>query len=211
MKTQTRKTSTSLASRNGHAGQPAWEVARLFPAQGQWTEADYFALDTNHFVELSDGFLEFPPMPSTFHQWIMLYLYRTLEAFAMPDLGLVLAAPLPVRLWRGKIREPDVLFMFHKNRARVQEPCWLGADLVMEVVSPGSEAHKRDLVEKKADYARGKVPEYWIVEPEKKQITVLWLKAKKYSVHGVFKNGKATSRLLPGFEVAVEEVFSQQY
>lgn len=40
------------------AGQPAWDVARLFPVQGNWTASGYFALDTNRLVELVDGSLE---------------------------------------------------------------------------------------------------------------------------------------------------------
>ena len=43
-----------------------WEIARLFPAQGDWSEEDYFELDNNHRVEYSDGFLEFLPMPTIF-------------------------------------------------------------------------------------------------------------------------------------------------
>ena len=53
-----------------------WEIARLFPAQGDWSEEEYLALDTNHFVEYSDGFLEFLPMPTIFHQLILQFLYR---------------------------------------------------------------------------------------------------------------------------------------
>ena len=56
-----------------------WEIARLFPAQGDWSEEEYFALDTNHLVEYSDGFLEFLPMPTIFHQLILQFLYEKLE------------------------------------------------------------------------------------------------------------------------------------
>jgi hypothetical protein len=31
-------------------GQPAWELALLFPAQGEWTEGAYLALDTNRLI-----------------------------------------------------------------------------------------------------------------------------------------------------------------
>jgi hypothetical protein len=48
-----------------------WEIARLFPAQGEWSEEEYFALDNNHRVEYSDGFLEFLPMPTIFHQLML--------------------------------------------------------------------------------------------------------------------------------------------
>src|SRR3954469_1749829 len=32
---------------------PEWEVARLLPARGAWSEADYLDLDTNRRVEYS--------------------------------------------------------------------------------------------------------------------------------------------------------------
>src|SRR5207237_10469473 len=58
-------------------GEPTWEVARFYPLQGEWTEADYLALPTNQLVELSDGRLEFLPMPKHFHQMIVAFLYGT--------------------------------------------------------------------------------------------------------------------------------------
>src|SRR6266852_6254861 len=91
-------------------GEPAWEVAYLFPAQGSWTEGEYLDLPGNRLVELSDGFLEVLPMPTMSHQKIVLALYRALLAFVGVDgLGTVLVAALRVRLWKGKIREPDVV------------------------------------------------------------------------------------------------------
>ncbi len=38
--------------------EPTYAVAELFPPQGQWTEAEYLALNTNRLIELSDGKLE---------------------------------------------------------------------------------------------------------------------------------------------------------
>ena len=53
-----------------HSGEPTWDVTRLFPTQGNWSEADYLALDTNQPVEFSHGFVEFLPMPTFLHQRI---------------------------------------------------------------------------------------------------------------------------------------------
>jgi hypothetical protein len=43
---------------------PAWEIARLFPNQGQWSEGDYLSLTDHvrHLVELADGKVEVLPM-----------------------------------------------------------------------------------------------------------------------------------------------------
>ena len=50
--------------------EPAWQIARLFPAQGAWTVEEYLALtnDTNHLVEFSQGYVEVLPMPTRRHQ-----------------------------------------------------------------------------------------------------------------------------------------------
>jgi Uma2 family endonuclease len=94
------------------SGEPAWEVAMLFPAQGEWTETQYLALNgSNRMVELSNGCLEVLPMPNPLHQRIVDYLFSLLKAFVVArGLGEVYFAPLPVRLWEGKFRQPDIMF-----------------------------------------------------------------------------------------------------
>src|SRR4051794_29142322 len=88
-------------------GEPTWEVAQFYPPQGEWTEADYLGLQTNHLVELSDGVLELLPMPTHQHQMIVAFLYGLLKTFVDGSApGVVLFAPLRVRLWEGKFREP---------------------------------------------------------------------------------------------------------
>jgi Uma2 family endonuclease len=79
----------------------------------------------------------------------------------------------------------------------------------MEVVSPDPKDEERDWKDKRKDYARARIPEYWIIDPQKKRVRVLKLKSKTYRVHGDFGPGtQATSALLPGFAVAVDEVLA---
>jgi Uma2 family endonuclease len=192
----------------GREYEPTWEIAHLFPNQGMWSEEEFLALDTNRLIELSDGYLEFLKMPTQSHQFIVLYLYRVLLAFLEAhELGTVLTAPLRVQLWPGKYREPDVVFMLAKHDDRRGERYWVGADLVMEVVSPDDP--QRDLVTKREEFAEAGITEYWIVDPRNSHITVLDLEGTQYAVHGKFKPGqKAISRLLPGFSVDVTAVFA---
>ncbi len=190
------------------AVEPAWEIAHLFPLQGTWSEEGYLTLQTNHLVEFSHGYLEVLPMPTEAHQLIVLYLYRILLAFVESQtLGVVLVAPLPVRLWAGKYREPDVILMLAGHADRRHQQYWERPDLVMEVVSPDYRHH--DLETKRREYAQAGIPEYWIVDPDEGRITVLTLKGERYTVHGVFERGMvAQSALLAGFEVAVDEVWA---
>src|SRR5438876_8463177 len=73
------------ASRLPGEGEPAWEIAYLFPRQGDWTEDDYLGLDAINsgfpLVELSNGRVEVLPMPTQPHQLIMLFVYELLKAF----------------------------------------------------------------------------------------------------------------------------------
>jgi Uma2 family endonuclease len=192
--------------------EPTWAVAHLFPPQGQWCEEEYLALNTNHLVELSAGFLEVLPLPTTSHQLLVAYLYGLLHAFVTSrDLGTVLFAGLPVRLWRKTIREPDVVFMLKEHADRIGNRYWDRADLVMEVVSEGAENRERDLETKRREYARAGIPEYWIVDPQEERITVLRLAGKRYVVHGEFAKGAvASSHLLPSFTVDVTEALARQ-
>jgi Uma2 family endonuclease len=192
--------------------EPAWDIARLFPLQGSWSEEEYLALDGNRIVEFSDGYIEVPPMPTTSHQLMVVYLYGLLNAFvSRRGLGTALIAALPVRLRPEKFREPDVVFMLKKHARRIGEEFWQGADLVMEVVSGNKEDRRRDLVTKRKEYARAGISEYWIVDPREEHVIVLRLEGKRYKVHGSFSKGQAAvSVLLPGFSVNVNELFSQR-
>lgn len=190
-------------------GSPAWEVALLFPSQGDWSEAEYLALKTSRMVELVDGRLEVLPMPSPYHQLIGSFLYKLLDAFVVAHaLGMVFYAPLPVRLRKGNFREPDVLYL-RPGRLQDLHKQPEGADLAIEVVSPGVENRKRDFETKREEYARAGIAEYWIADPEEKRITVLTLDGPAYREHGAFGPGsQATSVLLPGFAVSVDAVFA---
>jgi Uma2 family endonuclease len=116
-----------------------------------------------------------------------------------------------VRLWPGKFREPDLVFMLKQHEDRMGDEFWQGADLVLEIVSGNKEDRRRDLVIKRQEYAKAGIPEYWIVDPREGRITVLRLAGNRYAVHGIYSKGQtASSALLSGFSVDVKEVFSHQ-
>jgi Uma2 family endonuclease len=179
----------------------------LLPLQGLWTEEQYLKLtdQTNHLVEFADGVIEVLPMPTDKHQVILALLYELLLAVIRPLGGKVLFAPLRVRIREGKHREPDLLLVLAADDPRRQNAYWLGADLVVEIVS--SDDPERDTKIKRVDYAEAGIPEYWIVNPEEESITVLTLDDDSYREHGVFRRGSAaTSLLLQGFVVDVDVV-----
>lgn len=180
----------------------------LLPLQGLWTEEQYLKLtdQTNQLIEFTDGYLEGLSMPTRRHQVILALLYELFAAFLRPRGGKVLFAPLRLQVRLNKYREPDLLLLLDASDPRNQNAFWLGADLVVEIVS--ADNPERDTVEKVADYAEARIPEYWIVNPLDETITVLKLDGAAYVEHGMFRRGEAAaSALLDGFAVWVDEVF----
>lgn len=200
------KTPTGIAS---GPGEITWEVARLFPVQGHWTEHEFLSLPALHRFELSQGLLETLPRPTWVHALIGQFLVRLLDDFTKPrKLGRAVPAPLFVRLWERELRQPDIVFCFYEHildRQKVQN----GADLAMEIVSEGKENRDRDLVKKRVLYAQAGIREYWIVDPQERTIYVLSLDGNEYRTAGEYHDGEqAVSLLVPGFSVEVTAAFA---
>ena len=197
--------------RPSQLGEPTWELTTYFPRQGEWTEGEYLALESRggRLVELVDGKLEFPLMPTGYHQFLVKYLFQALESFVTArNLGDVVFAPCPVRLWQGRFREPDIFFVRRGRWPNLKLPPE-SVDLAVEVVSDDPSDRKRDLVEKPVDYAQAGIAEYWIVDPLEKRISVLVLEGGQYRTDGEYRPGEtARSRLLVGLEVDVAAVFA---
>lgn len=176
--------------------------------QGTWTVEQYLRITegSNWLLEFTDGELEVLPMPTRRHQAISKFLLFMLNAFLDPRGGTVFYSPLRLRVREGKFRKPDLIVALDKDDPRLQDAYFLGADLVMEIVSPDDP--ERDTVGKRADYAEAHIPEYWIVNPLDETITVLRLEGEAYSEHGVFRRGDtAASSLVEGFTVDVNAAF----
>ncbi len=189
-------------------GEPAWEAAYFLPLQGQWSEEDFLRFHTKRMAELVNGRLEILPMPTLTHQKILRWLLALVEAAAPPG-GLVLFAPLPCKLFPGTIREPDLLYISpeHLPGPEIEYPSQL--DLAIEIVSSGAEARQRDYQDKRVDYAKAGVAEYWIVDPEQAQVTILTLEGQEYREYSVSKSGAtAASLLLADLSVNVQDMLA---
>ncbi|MCB0017909.1 MAG: Uma2 family endonuclease [Anaerolineales bacterium] len=185
--------------------EPSWEIVRLFPRQGLWSEEEYLRLQTNRLVELAGGCIEVLARPSRLHQELVIYLCMLLRQ-VMQQHGLggsALLAPFSIRLGSSKFRQPDIIYMLPENQSREHETFWDEADLMMEILSPDDPA--RDIVTKRREYADAGILEYWIVDPNQKEIAVMRLQDGQYEVSQVVGHGaQARSHLLPQFVVDVD-------
>ena len=191
-------------------GEPAWEAAYMLPVQGSWNEEDFLKLHTNRMAELVDGRLEILPMPTLKHQRILIWILDEFRKTVsdQPN-ATVLLAPLPTRLFPGTIREPDLLYIAPENAPGPDVDYPTHIDLALEIVSLGKDARQRDYEDKRIDYARAGISEYWIVDPLENQVTVLVLQDSIYLEHGVFRMGDvASGLLLPGLSIDVRAMLN---
>ena len=172
----------------------------------------YLALpDDGRLVEWVDGeIIEHMP-PTEAHQNIVIYLVALLRDYVNQlNLGRVLVAPFPVRLWPdGPVREPDVLFI-GRDKLPLSHPARFEGvpDLVVEIVSPASVT--LDRITKFREYEQAGVREYWIIDPRPHQ-----QQADCYGLddEGHFvplppdESGVFWSRAVPGFRIPVNRLW----
>jgi Uma2 family endonuclease len=192
-------------------GEPAWEAAYFFPPQGYWSEETFLQIHSNRMAELVAGRLEILPMPTPLHQLIVIYFLDAIRKYLTQHQvgGMVLVAPTPTRLFPGTIREPDVLYISPAHLPEDLEEYPSKIDFAVEIVSEGVEARRRDYEDKRVDYAKAGISEYWIVDPQQSLISVLTLEGGQYSVSQECPpGGAAHSLLLKGFTIAVDEIWA---
>lgn len=191
-------------------GEPVRGIADYLPSQGSWTEQQYLALFTERGVEFNDGMLEVLPVPTRRHQLVIQWFFKLLDAF-VNGRGVILLAGYKFRVDSDKVvqyREPDVVYMTPEQNARAGENFAQASELVAEVVSPDDPS--RDYVAKRGEYAAAGIPEYWILDPDAKQILVLGLEGNAYVERGKYGPGqRAVSHRLPGFAVAVDDMLAR--
>ncbi len=179
------------------------------PQQGRWRESDYLWLTDRctRLVEFADGCLEELPLPTDRHQSILLYLFRRFDERVRAEGGVALVGPMRLKIRDSRFREPDLLLLRDARDSRRQNRFWLGADLVVEVVSPDDP--DRDYIRKRQDYAEAKVSEYWIVDPQRDEINILSLAQDQYIDQGTYGIQEiASSSLLEGFTLSVAEALN---
>ncbi len=203
---------SSIPATPSHEPEYAWEIATLYPAQGEWSEEAYLELTdhANRRIEYTEGRLEFLPMPTDIHETLVRFLFRALDRYVdQRKLGEVFSNGIRLRVAAQKYRLPDVIFLHRDHFYARHNRAWEGADLVMEVVSDSPADRRRDYEQKLIDYAAAKVAEYWIVDRERQVVIVHALVDGAYSVLGEYIRGQvAASGLLEGFAIDVAALFA---
>ncbi|MDW7983091.1 MAG: Uma2 family endonuclease [Acidobacteriota bacterium] len=148
------------------------------------------------------------PAPNIRHQRILGDLYALFRRFVIDrQLGYVFFAPTDVKLWEDTVYQPDLVVVLRAHGERIRETHVEGApDVVVEVLSASTA--KADRGDKRQDYERAGVGEYWVVDPETATVEVYVLEGGVFQLYGrASGTGVVRSRTVPDLVVDVEALF----
>ncbi len=180
----------------------------------KYTYADYLTWQFKERVELIRGrILKMSPAPNLKHQRISGDLFYEIKSFVKYNKCQVFHAPFDVRLLTSKkkdkidtVVQPDITVVCDEQKLD-EQGCNGIPDIVIEILSPGNT--KREMKEKFELYLTAKIPEYWLVDPERESIIVYTLnEEQKYVGSKPYMEGDTIkSTTLTGFELVVASIF----
>ncbi|MBN1886742.1 MAG: Uma2 family endonuclease [Thermoflexales bacterium] len=158
--------------------------------------------DEDTLAEWVDGEAVVTSPASDRHQDLARFLIAVTSIYVETHgLGVIRPAPFQMKLDHG--REPDVLFVAAEHLDRLKTTHLDGpADLVIEIVS--AESVGRDRGDKFYEYARGGVPEYWLIDPQAQWAEFYRLYEGHYRLAFEGQAGQYQALSMPGFWLRVE-------
>ena len=138
----------------------------------RWTLDELHSLpDDGNKYELVRGELFVTPAPTGQHESILAALSARLTPYVVANgLGLVYHPRAVLRFEDSEV-EPDLMVRQPWRHANTDWETAPLPSLIVEVLSPST--RNRDRKQKRTFYADARVPEYWIVDPEQKTVTVI--------------------------------------
>lgn len=174
---------------------------------------DYMAHYAAHHCEWVEGTVIKMTPASLEHNDILKYFTHLLDIyFELKPVGRLVLQPFVIRLPAvpDRRREPDLMVILNDNPHELHETYMDGpADIVIEVVS--EESVERDHGEKFAEYEKGGVPEYWIVDPLRNETRFY-----RMDDHGRYRrftedsSGHYQTPALPGLKVHVPTLWQDK-
>jgi Uma2 family endonuclease len=180
----------------------------------RFTTADLDRLDLPEGwrAEIIDGALYVSKAPGWDHQGVIVRLLRVLGGWADKHYGTVNAGIGVIYADDDNV-VPDVVWISAERLAKGLDAAGhltqVGPELVIEVVSPGSENARRDREAKLALYSRRDALEYWIVDPIARTVDQYHrVRGGPLQLRGVVGSGdRLTSELLEDFAVRVSDLW----
>jgi Uma2 family endonuclease len=175
------------------------------------TEEEFDELvDEDTKAELIDGVMIVHSPASTQHDDLGNFLRFLMGCYVgKKRLGRLLGPDSLVRLRPGRRFGPDFYYVKKQRARRLLTPkqCEGVPDLIGEVLSPSNRNY--DLKVKRPAYQKAGVPEIWLIDPDKEEVQVDFLRGKRY-VTSTYDRGRVESKIIPGFWVEADWLWQDE-
>jgi Uma2 family endonuclease len=168
--------------------------------------------DINRY-ELASGKIVMTPPAAWEHAKIEAKAIRLLEDFVSKHkLGTVFGSSAGYEFPSGDTLEPDASFISRERWSKGPHPrrgqfLKIVPNLAVEILSPATA--RRDRIEKKRIYEANGVDEYWLVDPQRREVTIFHLVGDKYGLETRFEaRQKLRSEVLVGLESPARLLFA---
>lgn len=184
------------------------------------TIEDFLQYDdgTSQRYELVCGELVEMPNESTLNTQIALFLIAMFLQSGIPHTRLGIKQLIAVSSTEVTARDPDLIVHSEASIAAIagKSQAFLSADmpvpmLVIEIVSPGgpsSENYERDYIEKRREYAMRRIPEYWLIDPNRSVVLILTLIGRSYQEREFRNSDRIISRTFPELTQTAAQILS---
>lgn len=182
----------------------------------RFSYGDYLGWGEEERWELIDGMAyDMSPSPLRRHQEFVLEIATQFHNYLLDKPCKVYVAPFDVRLPEANepddeietVVQPDIVVICDENK--LDEKGARGApDIIIEVLS--AYTAKKDLITKRYLYEHHKVKQYWVCDPETKEVVIFKLKGDKYERPEEYKKqDKILVDMFPQLEIDLERIFKK--
>lgn len=173
-------------------------------------DLDAFPDDDGKRYELIEGELFVSCAPGLPHQLVLSNLHVELALYLRQHpVGLLVPGPGAVFSDYDAVI-PDLVFVSNERWTGIigNDRFIAAPDLVIEILSPGSENRSRDLKAKRRLYGKYGVQEYWVVDGYNRSVLVFRLRGDTFEEPLLLKgDNQIVSPLLPGFALKLTDLF----
>ncbi len=173
------------------------------------TDLDLMPDDDNHY-ELFEGELFVSRAPGLPHQMVLANLLTLIRIFLTQN-SIGKTWPTPGVIFDDlNTAIPDLIFVSDEHIEAIAsgERVTGAPDLVIEIISPGTENERRDRTIKRQAYGKFGVREYWVVDRYQQSIEIYRLEKDHLVLFASLgMNDELTSQVLPRFSCRVSQVF----
>lgn len=165
---------------------------------------------TDNQYELVNGELKLMPTAIGFHALILHFIFKRLEQEIekSKQQWKVMPATIGIRTALNKSRIPDLVVLSENQcqqlRAMTTAVLESSPLLAVEIVSPNNADD--DYRYKRSEYAAIEIPEYWIIDPEAKKVSILLLVSGFYEATEFTEKQEIKSSLFPDLKLTVQQI-----